>query len=126
MSRFLLVCLGGAAGSGARYLLSTALARTIGPGFPWWTWTVNVLGCFALELVLALAAGALRMSPHVQLLLTTGFMGGFTTYSSYNTEVSALFRVGDWRLGVAYVAATLIGCLVAGLLGATLGRWASA
>jgi CrcB protein len=121
-SRLLIVCLGGAAGSGARFLLSTAIARAAGQGFPWWTWTVNVLGCFALEVVLGLAAGALRISPHVQLLLTTGFMGGFTTYSSYNTEVLALFRAGQWRLGSAYVAATLAGCLVAGALGAALAR----
>jgi CrcB protein len=116
------VAVGGAAGSLARYAVALLMARSATSWFPWGTWLVNVLGCFALELVLALVTGALRVSPAVRLLLTTGFMGGFTTYSTFNSEVSALFRSGAWRLGTAYLALTVLTCLLAGLGGLALGR----
>ena len=118
----LAVALGGAAGSVARYAIALWMARSATSWFPWGTWLVNVVGCFALELVLALVTGSLRVSPAVRLLLTTGFMGGFTTYSTFNSEVSALLRNGEWRLGSAYLVATVLACLLAGLCGLGLGR----
>src|SRR5688572_27170434 len=118
LTRFLAVCLGGAAGSGARYLLALWLVRPATSWFPWATWLVNVVGCFVLELVLVLVAGMLPLSPALLLLITTGFLGGFTTYSTFNAETLALFRNGAWRLGSLYLALTLVGCLLAGLLGA--------
>jgi len=83
---------------------------------------VNVLGCFLLELVLLSTTLALRLSAEWRLALSTGFLGGFTTYSTFNAESSALFRSGAWRLAVFYAAVTVLGGLVAGLLGAYLAR----
>jgi CrcB protein len=129
--RLLLVCLGGALGSGARYLVAVALVPRLSsasPGvglaltFPWATLTVNVVGCFLLELLVGLVAGGLRLSTELRLLLATGVLGGFTTYSSFNTETAALWRAGAPRLAVIYLLVTLLACLLSGLLGAQLAR----
>jgi CrcB protein len=118
--RLALVCLGGAFGSGARFLLAEWIGKTVGPGLPWGTWTVNVLGCFLIEL--AVMAGAREhLSSTAVLTLTTGVLGGFTTYSAFNNQALALFRAGGLA-GVLYLAATVLGCLLSGLAGLALGR----
>lgn len=121
MTRFLLVCCGGAVGSGLRYLLAGWVGRNAPGAFPWGTLAVNLLGCFALEMVLRAAARA-WLSPVTLLLLSTGLMGGFTTYSAFNSQLLELARLGAWGLAAAYVGATVIGCLLAGLLGFVLGN----
>jgi CrcB protein len=118
--RLLLVCAGGALGSGARYLVSTWAARTLGADFPRGTLLVNVTGSFVLAVVVALPAT--RLSPEVRLFLGAGILGGFTTYSSFNTETLALLEQGSTALGVANVAITVLGCLAAGLAGLLVGR----
>lgn len=120
MLRFLLVCGGGALGAGARYLVSTWAARTLGADFPRGTILVNVTGSFALALVLALPGEAL--SPEARLFLGAGVMGGYTTYSSFNYETLALLERGAAGLAFANVVLTVTACLVAGLLGLALGR----
>jgi CrcB protein len=123
VSRFLYICLGGAAGTGARYLLSGWVLRWSGAGFPWGTLAVNVLGSFLLSLIMTVALATDLLSPTLRLTLTVGVMGGFTTYSTFNYETLQSLERGDWILGGSNLAATVLGCLVAGLLGAALGRW---
>jgi fluoride exporter len=120
VTRLLLVCAGGALGSGARYLLSTWAARTLGAEFPRGTLIVNVSGSFILALVLASPIGAL--SPEARLFVGAGLLGGFTTYSSFNHETLALLERGDTALAVANLALTVGGCLLAGLAGILVGR----
>lgn len=114
MTRFLLVCLGGALGSGARYLVGISL--------PQGTLIVNLAGSF----LIALAMESMRPTD-LRLMLVTGVLGGFTTYSAFNYETLAYFRQGAWGAGLLNVAATLFGCLAAGAAGfmvakLTLGR----
>lgn len=125
MARFLWICLAGAAGTGARYLMSTWLSRVAGPAFPWGTLAVNLLGSFLLGVVMeaGLAAGALP--PALRLTLATGLLGGFTTYSSFNYETLQYLRSDSWLLASANVGATVLGCLAAGILGIWAGRLAS-
>jgi fluoride exporter len=118
--RLLLVCAGGAVGSGARYLLSTWVARTLGPDFPRGTILVNASGSFLLALVFGLPGEAL--SVETRLFLGAGVMGGYTTYSSFNYETLALLERGTAGLAVANVLITVSACLVAGLLGLAAGR----
>lgn len=120
MNRFLWICLGGAAGTGARYLLSVWAFEKFGPAFPWGTFAVNVLGSFCAAALVQ--AGAAAMSPTLRMALTVGVMGGFTTYSTFNTETIWYAQGGDWRRAFANVAATLVACLAAGFAGAALGR----
>jgi fluoride exporter len=84
MTRLLWICLGGAVGTGARYLLSGWLLRVAPPGFPYGTLAVNVIGSFLLALLLQVPLTAESLPPTLRLALTTGVMGGFTTYSTFN------------------------------------------
>lgn len=122
MARFLWICLGGAIGTGCRYLLSGWLQRRTGADFPWGTLAVNALGSFLLGLLMEVALATEAFSLDLRLALTVGVMGGFTTYSTFNYETLQLFREGSYALGAANLAATVLGCLVAGLLGWWTGR----
>jgi CrcB protein len=122
--RLLLVCFGGALGSGARYLVSTWSARALGADFPRGTLIVNATGSFLLAFVFAVPGS--RLSPELRLFLGAGIMGGYTTYSSFNTETLALLDQGSVALAIANLALTVVGCLVAGLVGLALGRWLAA
>ena len=122
MARFLWICLGGAAGTGARYLLSGWLLRTAGPGFPWGTLAVNVLGSFLLGLIMQVSLTTGLIPPTLRLTLTTGVMGGFTTYSTFNYETLQYLRQNEWLAAFSNVAATLLVCLAAGILGVLGGK----
>lgn len=117
MTRFLLICLGGALGTGARYLLSVWITRNAGSPFPYGTLAVNVIGSFLLGLVMQLSLSTPAVSADARLILGTGILGGFTTYSAFNYETLALLRPGTWGTALSYVAATLFLCLAAGALG---------
>lgn len=122
MARFLWICLGGAIGTGCRYLLSGWLQRRMGAAFPYGTLAVNLLGSFLLGLILEVALTTNALSLELRLALTTGVMGGFTTYSTFNYETLQLFREGSYAFGIANLAVTVGGCLVAGILGWWAGR----
>lgn len=123
MSRFLLICLGGALGTGARYLIATFAPLLLGTSFPYATLTVNVVGSFLLGLVMHVGLTTNLLTPGLRLVLTTGVMGGFTTYSTFNYETMEYLREGAFWLAGLNVAATLLLCLVAGALGLALARW---
>jgi CrcB protein len=122
MVRFLLVCLGGALGTGARYLIATVAVRATSK-FPVGTLTVNVVGSFLMTLIMtiALTKGA-TMSEDTRLFLTTGFLGGFTTYSSFNFETLRLAQGGALPTAITYAAVTFLACLLSGLLGTQAAR----
>lgn len=119
MTQLLLVCAGGALGSGARYLVSTWMVRAFGAELPRGTLLVNVTGSFVLALLLARAEA---LSPGARLFLGAGVLGGYTTYSSFNYETLALAERGGLALAFANVAVTVLGCLAAGVAGLALGR----
>ena len=119
MVRILIVFGAGGAGCVARYLV----ALTVGPrGFPYATLAVNLVGSFLIALVLELAMLRKDMPVQLQLALTTGFMGGFTTYSAFNFETTRLVLDGHTGRGVANAAITLVGAIAAGLFGMWLAR----
>lgn len=120
--QFWLVCLGGAAGTGARYLLGGWAARTFGAAFPYGTLIINCLGSFLIVLIMGLSLDKGVISADVRLFLTTGMMGGFTTYSTFNYETLRLFADGARGLGFLYFGGTVLGCLVAGALAFALLR----
>jgi CrcB protein len=122
LARFLWVCLGGAAGTGARWLLSGWLGRALGTAFPYGTLAVNVLGSFLLGAVMVVGTETQAVSETARLALTVGVLGGFTTYSTFNYETIEYARQGAWGLAAGNAAATFLSCLVAGLLGLAAGR----
>ena len=120
--RFFLICLGGAIGTAARYLTALWAASAFGAAFPAGTLIVNVAGSFLIALIMQLSTATDLISPDLRLMLTTGVMGGFTTYSTFNYETTNYFREGAWLIGLANIGATLIGCLIAGAAGLALAR----
>ncbi len=123
MGRFLLVCLGGALGSGARYLVSTWAARALGPDFPRGTLIVNATGSFLLAAIMTASLSTDAVPPDLRLFLAAGIMGGFTTYSSFNYETLALLQQGSPGLAALNLGLTVLGCLGAGLAGVVAVRW---
>ena len=88
--RFLLICLGGAFGTGARYGVQILAVRWMGSSFPYGTLAVNVLGSILIGLVNEVAFTTSLIPPTVRVMLTIGVMGGFTTYSSFAFETLEL------------------------------------
>lgn len=121
LSRLLLICLAGALGTGTRYLIGTWASERFGSAFPYGTLLVNVVGCFLIGAVLetALSAG---FSATLRLTLTTGFLGGLTTYSAFAAETVNLARGGARNAALANFAVTSVACLVAVALGIMLAR----
>ncbi len=122
MEKLLLVCLGGALGSGARYLVGQWSVARLGTGFPWGTLAVNVLGSFAIALVIHLSDVKAGFPPNARLFLTTGILGGFTTYSAFNQETLSYFESGEVAKAFGYAALTLLACLAAGYAGLNSAR----
>jgi len=122
MERFLLICLAGAIGTGARYLVSTWAARALGTGFPYGTLIVNVTGCFLIAAIMHVALASTSIPTTLRLALTTGFLGGLTTYSSFNYETTKLYQDGAPALAFANFAITVVTCIGAGLLGLAVAR----
>jgi fluoride exporter len=87
MERFFWICLAGAAGTGARYLVALWAAHRLGSAFPYGTLIVNLVGCFAIAAVMH-AALALSWSPTIRSAIRIGFIGGLTIYSSFNYETA--------------------------------------
>jgi fluoride exporter len=122
MTRVLLVGLAGALGTLARYGVAVWAGRAIGTTFPYGTLLVNLAGCFLIAFVSQLALSTTMISPTVKLTLTTGFMGGLTTYSAFDFETTILLKERAWGAAGLYVGVTLLGCFAAGLLGMAVAK----
>ncbi len=122
MERFLWICLAGALGTGARYAVGLWATARFGTTFPAGTLIVNVLGCFLMGVVVQASVVSASLSPTLRLALTTGFLGGLTTYSAFNYETFRLMQEGTRLFAVANALITLLGCFLAGVLGVWLVR----
>lgn len=118
----LLVALGGALGSVARYLAALAVNRWAQSPFPWGTLFVNVVGSFLIGLVMVLLLRAGEWRENYRLLLVTGVMGGFTTFSSFSWETWKLIEDGRLPLAAVNIFASLGICLLATIAGAMLAK----
>jgi fluoride exporter len=123
MERFFWICLAGAAGTGARYLIALWAAQRFGSTFPYGTLIVNLAGCFAIAAVMH-AALLLSWSPTVRSAITIGFIGGLTTYSSFNYETTRLLEEGALAAAAVNATATIAGAFVAGWLGVICAKQA--
>ncbi len=123
MGRFLWICFGSAVGGGARYLVSGWALKLLGPSFPYGTLTVNLVGSFLLGGLMFAGVEAAAISPTVRLALTTGVMGGFTTYSSFSYETMRYLQEGAWAIAGVNVRVSVGGCLAACLRGGAGARW---
>jgi len=96
--KLLLIALAGGLGTLARYGLGGLVQRWAGPGFPWATVVVNILGCFLFGVVWAMAGERLSVGSEVRTVLLIGFMGAFTTFSTFISETGQLLADSEWAL----------------------------
>lgn len=117
---WLLVALGGALGSLARYGVQVAAVRLLPDGFPYGTFIVNAVGCAIFGLLLGIGEGRALLTPPVRAFCLVGVLGGFTTFSSYSAETVTLLRAGAWTLALINAG----GQVVVGLAAVAIGWWA--
>ena len=119
MRTALLVALGGAVGSVLRWLVTQGAQRlTPMTSFPWGTLAVNAVGSLAIGALMTLATERSVLSPEFRMLLVTGVLGGFTTFSAYSYETVVLWRNGQITAAAFYA----LGSVALGILGAVIGR----
>ncbi|HEY8513929.1 MAG TPA: fluoride efflux transporter CrcB [Candidatus Binatia bacterium] len=118
-----LLCVGagGFCGAITRYLLSMWIDGQLGSAFPWATLAINATGSFALGALYG-AIASLGLPPEVRLLLGVGFLGGYTTFSTFSVETVTLFERDAIGAGLAYVAASVALSVLGAVLGLALGR----
>ena len=109
----LLVGLGGAIGSIARFLVQRVAALSFSTGFPWGTLMVNLTGCLVIGIIWALTFGKTSISESWGLFLMTGVCGGFTTFSAFSIESVQMMREDRWLTCLIYISASLIIGLIA-------------
>jgi CrcB protein len=118
---YLLAALGGALGALARWAVATALPHAPG-AWPWATLVVNLTGCLAIGALLAILLARFPDSPWLRPFLAVGILGGYTTYSTFAVDVVQLTRSGHGLLALAYVLVSVVGGVLAVVLGLLAGR----
>jgi CrcB protein len=116
------IAIGAAVGGVSRYYLSTAVHQRFGVAFPWGTLLINVTGSLLLGFIMAYASNAPSMSAELRALLTTGFCGGYTTFSTYSFETATLLEDGQYERAGAYALGSILLALAATFCGFMLAR----
>lgn len=122
MWSYLIVAVGGALGSMARYWLGGLVAARLGTGFPYGTFLVNVTGSFLIGYFLTVATERLALPPTYRLLIAVGFLGGYTTFSTFEYETLRLVEGGGLARGLANVVLSVALGFTACWAGTLLGR----
>ena len=122
MTHFLVVFLGGGLGAGLRHLTGLAALRLFGPGFPWGTFIVNVVGSLVMGIFIALLGRKIQATTELRLLVATGFLGGFTTFSAFSLDVAVMWERGANTTAFFYVTASVLLSLLAVFAGLWLVR----
>lgn len=123
MSNLFLVMAGGAVGAGARHLVGGVSLSIFGPGYPWGTLAVNILGSLAMGVLAGLLArGLVAGGDATRLLVGVGILGGFTTFSAFSLDAVLMAERGGWIAALPYILASVIGSIVALVAGLQLVR----
>ncbi|ABA58743.1 camphor resistance protein CrcB [Nitrosococcus oceani ATCC 19707] len=116
------IALAGAGGTLSRYALSGLVQNLCGASFPWGTWVVNGLGCFLFGMIWALAEERLLITGEIRFIVLTGFMGAFTTFSTFAFEASQFLRDSEWLLAAIHLIGQNSLGLVCVFLGFTISQ----
>jgi CrcB protein len=122
MLHLLLVALGGAIGASLRHLVNLGSLRLMGPGYPWGTIAVNIIGSFAMGVFIELLARRFNASNELKLFVATGILGGFTTFSAFSLDFAVLWERSAALPALAYAIASVAGSILAIFLGLWLAR----
>ncbi len=118
-----LVFIGAGIGGVLRYLMGLGTATLVGVGFPWGTFAVNAIGCLVMGIFARTIPPGEEGVHSLRLLLMTGVLGGFTTYSAFALDAATLWMRDDIGAAMLYTAGTVITCLAGIALGLWVGRW---
>jgi len=116
------IAIGAAVGGVSRYYLTSAVQQRLGVSFPWGTLVINVTGSMLLGFIIRYALAAPAMSVELRALLTTGFCGGYTTFSTYSFETATLIEEGQYGRAGAYAFGSMFLALTATFCGFLLAR----
>ena len=119
MMKVFLVGIGGFIGASSRYLMTIVISRFISSTFPYGTLLCNIIGAFLIGIFMAISSTYNWMSNEVRLFLTTGILGGLTTFSTFSYETISLFETGEYIMATINIIGSIILCL--GF--AALGKW---
>jgi CrcB protein len=122
MQKTIFIALAGLVGTLLRYWLSGFVARQYGETFPWGTIAVNMIGCLMTGVVFFLTEERFLLSPTVRMVLLIGLLGGFTTFSAYGLQTSALLRDGEFGLAILNVVTSNVLGIFMVWVGSLLGR----
>ena len=117
------LALAGALGTLSRFALTGIMQRLCGEQFPWGTLTVNCLGCFLFGFVYSMAEERLVISGETRFIVLAGFMGSFTTFSTFAYETSQQLRDSEWLMAIGNLAAHNVVGITLLVLGIVIGRW---
>jgi CrcB protein len=119
---YLVVGLGGFLGANARYLVAEWIGGRYGTSFPYGTLVINVSGSFVIGLFLVYITERLRVDSHWRLFFSVGFLGAYTTFSTFSFESLVLLQQGFWGLGLVNILGSVLLGLLATLAGMALAR----
>jgi len=122
MSPIFIVMVGGAIGAGFRYHIGLVALPQLGPGFPFVTWLVNLLGGLLMGVLAGVVARGPAETEPLRLFLGVGVLGGFTTFSAFSLETFGMLTRGDYAIAGAYVVSSVAGSVLMLLLGLGLAR----
>lgn len=122
MKLFWAIAVGAAAGGVSRFYLTVAMQERFGDAFPWGTLLINITGSLLLGVIIQYAIATPSMSLELRLMLTTGFCGGFTTFSSYSFETAVLLETGHYGRAAIYSIGSVVVSLLATFCGFALAR----
>lgn len=122
MERYLLIAIGGAAGALARFQVASMIQTRLASGFPWGTFVVNISGCFVMGAVAVLLSRQSAASPNWRFLIPIGFIGAYTTFSTFELETYSAIGEGSWMTAIGNVSGSVIAGYVALALGVVAAR----
>lgn len=125
MNHLFLVMLGGAVGAGARHLTGRAALALWGPGFPWGTLIVNLVGGMLMGLLAGWLAARASGDEALRYLLGVGVLGGYTTFSAFSLETATMLQRGDYAVALLYILASVAGSILALFAGLQIARVAA-
>ena len=122
ISKLIFLCIAGALGTVARYFLTGAVSQTLGSRFPYGTLVVNLTGCFLIGFIAAIAEKKFLMLPNMRLFLFIGFLGAFTTFSTFIFETDNLLKGGQTLTAIGNILLSVAIGLIIFKLGVVLGK----
>jgi CrcB protein len=122
LSQIIFLAIAGAVGALSRYGLSGLIQRLSGAGFPYGTLVINVLGCLAIGFIMQIGLNTDIIPRTLRITITVGFLGAFTTFSTFSYETISYLQDGAWLLASVNIVSNLGLCLIATVIGMALGR----